>query len=94
MVGKSFRANLENPFILETSMLVFVESFCLYSGKTIFEKTRLVEIDSRPSPSYNMLKITIGSFHGFGTSRFRHGIYRYKLGFSVFPYFGFLLVLI
>ena len=92
MVGKSFLTHLEGCFILETSSFVICGSFCFYFGKSWNWKNWLFKIDSNQSPSYNMLKMTIASFHGFVKHQFRLGIYGSKLGFPIFPCFVFLLV--
>ena len=54
------------PLILEASILVHVWPFCFYFGKNWNWKKLFFKIDSNQSPSYNMLKMIIGSFHGFG----------------------------
>ena len=65
MVETSFWIDLGNLFILETSMLVHFESSSFYFCGNILENT-LSKIGSRPFPSCNILKNTIGSFHGLG----------------------------
>ena len=65
MVGESFLTHLEGCFIPDTSS-VYLGPFCFRFGKSCNFKNRFCKIDSEPFPSYNMLEMTMGSFHGFG----------------------------
>ena len=67
MVGGPFLTHLESLFILGTSSLSFFDVFVFISGDSGFEKPDFFRMFPINPPSYNMLKMTVGSFHGFGT---------------------------
>ena len=87
MVGEPFWIDLEGLFILGASILVHFGPFCFYFGKNWNWKNRLFKIDSNQSPLYKMLKMTIGSFHGFGKKSILTWFSRVKSGFFGISWF-------
>ena len=88
-VGKRSGLLLWTPWIVSRLRLFA----CVFLENMIWKKKRLVKIDFRPSPTYNMLKMNIGSFHGFGKHINLFIVFSgQNSAFRYFPIFGFWLV--
>ena len=64
-VGEWFWIDLEDLFILETSILVHCGPSCFNFGENRISKSQHFKTDSNQPPSYKMLKMIIGSRHDF-----------------------------
>ena len=65
-VGESFLTHLEDCRILDTSTFIKFGTILVLFLENWIYKYQVSKTDSDRSPSYNILEMTMGSFHGVG----------------------------